>query len=205
MRIFTVALGIATLLACDGGTTVPNPGNTTTLEAGDLIAGDLVITEFIADAIDANCTDSNGEWVEIYNDSGFTVDTAGVKLQDYSGNRTILPSVMMSPGSYALFGKGPASTWCESEAYPDGFYASSFFINNTGEETLSLLNANDALVDAIPVFLDLGLVQGSIALDARFNDAVLNDNGGNWYYSNTCTPTEPLGSPGYSNWICNAP
>jgi hypothetical protein len=205
MRIFALALGIATLLACEGTTTVPNPGNPTTLAADDLLAGDLVITEFIADAIDANCLDSNGEWVEIYNDSGYTVDTAGVRLQDYGGNVTVLPSVVMAAGSYALFGKGPGASWCESEAFPDAFYASSFFINNTGNENLSLYTPSNALVDAIPVFVDLGTVQGSVALDARFNNADLNDDGGNWYYSNTCTPSEPLGSPGYSNWICDAP
>ncbi|MEZ4316817.1 MAG: lamin tail domain-containing protein [Myxococcota bacterium] len=205
MRILSVAFGIATLIACNGGTTVPSPGNPTTLEAADLLAGDLVITEFIADALDANCLDSNGEWVEIYNDSGYTVDSAGVRLRDYQGNVTVLPSVIMPAGSYALFGKGPASSWCEAEATPDGFYASSFFINNTGNENLAILTPASAMIDEIPVFVDLGTVQGSIALDARFIGADLNDNGGNWYYSNTCTPSEPLGSPGYSNWICNAP
>jgi len=205
MRIFSIAVGVTALLACDPVSTVPGPGNTTTLAADDLVHGDMVITEFIADAIDTNCLDSNGEWVELYNNSGATIDTAGIALEDYQGSRTILPSVLVPNGGYALFGKGPAASWCESEAFPDGFYASSFYINNNGNENLRIKTPGGTLIDEIPVFVDLGLVQGSIALDARAIDADLNDNGNNWYYSNTCTPSEPLGSPGYSNWICDAP
>ena len=85
-------------------------------------------------------------------------------------------------------GKGPSSSWCEAEAQPDGFYASSFYINNTGPEALHIETPSGVEIDEIPVFQDLGTVQGSIALDARFNDATSNDFGQNWYYSNTCDP-----------------
>ena len=88
---------------------------------------------------------------------------------------------------------------------PDGFYASSFFINNTGVETLELQTPTFATIDTIPDFLDLGTVQGSVALDVRFTSAIENDDAGNWYYANTCTSFEAGGSPGYSNWICDAP
>jgi len=128
-----------------------------------------------------------------------------LRLQDHSGERTVLPSYLIGPGEYALFGKGMQANWCEREAYPHGFYASSFFINNFGEESLQLLRPDFSVVDATPVFLDLGTVQGSVALDARFLSSAESDEGGNWYYSNTCTPSEPLGSPGFANWICDAP
>lgn len=200
MRLLAVATAIAALLACDPGT---NPNSVVT--ASDIQDGDLVITEFIADAIDELCLDDQGEWVEIYNDSPNTIDTNGVRLEDHSGNRTVLPTMLLGPGEYGLFGKGQAANWCESEAYPDAFYASSFFINNYGDESLALLRPDFSVIDATPVFVDLGTVQGSVALDARFLSSAESDDGGNWYYSNTCTPTEPLGSPGFSNWICTAP
>lgn len=202
MRILSVAVGILTLIACNGGTTVPGSGNGTTLVAADLLHGDLVITEFIADAIDEDCTDANGEWVEVFNDSGSPVNLLGVRMRDGQNNITTLPDLVVPNQGYALIGKGPASSWCENEFYPDGFYASSFWINNNGPETLALLNPSGALIDAIPTFLDLGTVQGSVALDDRFTDAYSNDDAGNWYYTATCTDLEPWGTPGYQNLVC---
>jgi hypothetical protein len=202
MRILSVAVGLATLLACNGGTTVPGPGGGTTLVAADLVAGDLVITEFIADAIDPDCLDAEGEWVEIYNNAGAAVNLQGVRMRDGQGNSTTLPSLVVANGAYALLGKGPSTSWCEVEASPDGFYGSSFWINNTGNETLSITTPAGALIDAIPTFVDLGTVWGSIALDDRYIDANLNDDGDNWYYTNTCTGLEPYGTPGEPNLVC---
>lgn len=203
MRILSVAVGLACLLACNGGTTVPGPGNGTTLTADDLVHGDLVITEFIADAIDPDCLDAEGEWVEIYNNAGATVNLSGVRLRDGQNNQTTLPAITVANGGYALIGKGPASSWCELEVLPDGYYASSFWINNDGPETLSIRTPGGTLIDAIPTFQDLGTVNGSIALDDRYIDANLNDNGGNWYYTAACTDLEPYGTPGYSNLTCD--
>ena len=112
--------------------------------AADLAFLDVYVSEVMADP--TTCTDSTGEWVEVYNDTDFTVDLNGAILEDRSsGARSTLSNVaILAPHSYAVLGKG--SNPCGVAV--DGTFSSGIALNNGGDG-LYLRRPDEALIDYV--------------------------------------------------------
>jgi hypothetical protein len=88
----------------DDGASVPeepsDPGN-----------GNLLITEIMCDP--DKISDAEGEWIEIYNNSGTTVNLNGMILRRSNSSttpHTITSDVILVPGDYAVIGKTTGAT-----------------------------------------------------------------------------------------------
>ncbi len=144
-----------------------------------LAAGDLVITEFMANPRQAD--DQSGEWFEVLNTSARQVDLLGWLVHDGDGRDGVETSVVLAPGDLALFaadgdagengGLPPVDVDYEYEAIK---------LTNVGA-TLTL-SAGDVVVDALTYDADDWTVQPgrSTYLDAAYSDAELNDSPYPW-------------------------
>jgi hypothetical protein len=63
--------------------------------------GDLLITEFMANP--SAVSDANGEWFEVYNNSGVTVGIGDLILADNAGSHTVNSTATIAADSYAVF------------------------------------------------------------------------------------------------------
>jgi hypothetical protein len=177
----------------DTGTTIP----------GAFAYGDLLITEIMYDP--AAMSDSEGEWFEIYNNSGQTVDLQNLVLdRDGSNRHTISESVMVPAGEYAVVSRNAAAT-DGSIVYT---YGSSITLSNSGA-VLSVFNEDTgtgtgSLICTVN-YGNTGFPSGSgasICLDpAHLNapDAVL---GTSWCTSSSVFNTGDAGTPGRTNDSC---
>ncbi len=100
-----------------------------------LIAGDLIITEVMANPSSVN--DSNGEWFEIYNSSIETIDLSGLILSDNGSNQHQVTSsspLYLNSNSYFIFGRD-ANTNSNGGLVVDYQY-SNFTLGNSEDEII---------------------------------------------------------------------
>jgi hypothetical protein len=94
-------------------------------------AGDLVVTEFMANP--AAVSDSDGEYVEIYNRTGTSYDLDGFRLRDDGSNdHPIGASVVVAPGAFVILARS-ADPMGDGSVTPDYVY-SSFTLTNSADE-----------------------------------------------------------------------
>lgn len=93
--------------------------------------GDFVITEFMADPNDV--TDDQGEYVEIFNTTGMTIDINCCRVRDNSAASaaTVSSSLAVPKGGLVLFGK-------PSVPGADVYYSASggFSLNNDADNII---------------------------------------------------------------------
>ena len=180
--------------------------------------GDLIFTEMM---VNPNAVeDEYGEWVELYNTSGSTLDLAGYSFHDDGEDEWVFDrSVTVGPKSYLVIcantdadknGGVPCDAWFYRQ--PMGESPPSGYGHGNG---VAIANNDDELVLTSPYGLDIDVFdyndtdsdpiqdgQG-FGLDPTKLDGVLNDNVANW-----CTQTTPIGTgddrgtPGIENDPC---
>ncbi|MEQ1567235.1 MAG: S8 family serine peptidase [Myxococcota bacterium] len=115
--------------------------------AAELVAGDLVITEFMANP--SWCADDGCEWFEVQNASATAVDLAGLVVVDAAANLgTVDASVVVQPGGLAVIGRGTASGWSHPDVHPAAFYGTALALNNSGD-TLAVRNATATVAGTV--------------------------------------------------------
>lgn len=170
------------------------------LDAADLVPGDLVLTELMANP--SFCSDTYGEWVEVYNASGHPVDLLGVAVQDATGAQaTLATSVRVEAGGYAVLGRATAATWCGATV-PAAFWGSRPILDNDGDTVSLVVPATGAIVDVAATYGYGGARDGSSwSLDPASLDATGNDTAANWC-SGRPTADAEWGTPGSANASC---
>jgi hypothetical protein len=171
------------------------------LTLAELGPGDLVITEVMIAPL--ACPADVGQWLEIVNVSGRSVDLSDLVLSD--GVRTIQPAagVRVTPGARFVFAAGDASSFCyASQATPQGFYGGLW--TWTGAETLSIGHgAPLTVLDEVDLSLLPTTPGRAAALSANRESAGANDDGANWCSSDVLIPTfADAGTPGDPNEVC---
>ena len=184
---------------CDG-----QLGGNPPLTINDLIIGDLIITEI--QAMPAMVSDHNGEWFEIYNNSGQTINLNGLVMVDNNVNLpyTISSNVYVPPDTYFVMGRNGdfnSNGWVNVD-YVYG--PSSLYLENQ-VGNLSLSNSLEVL-DEVSWGSGNGLTASSghaMSLDPDFLNPSDNDIGAHWCHSYTQILTGAYGTPGVENEQCS--
>lgn len=169
--------------------------------SGELAAGDLVISEIMNNPGTVN--DDSGEWLEIHNPTGQTIDLAGLELVSGSVVHTIASPVMVAPKGYVVLGVN-ATTATNGGVPVDYQYTQIKLQNTTG--TLTLRTAGMLVLDTTTYDEASGLDPDgqSRTLDPKFLSAAMNDTDMHW-----CAGTSFIngssgdrGTPGKANDAC---
>jgi hypothetical protein len=166
-----------------------------------LVAGDLVITEFMQNP--NAVTDNVGEWFEIYNNTADTVNLNGLVVSDLgSDSITVASDVSVAAGAYAVLGVSDDSA-TNGGVTVDYAYGSALGLANTSDELVLSFGSTtfDTIVwDDGATFPDGTGVSSS--LDPASTDETLNDDGGNWCDATSTYGDGDLGTPGAVNDSC---
>jgi hypothetical protein len=160
-------------------------------------AGALVITELLADP--KTLSDTDGEWVELYNPGSEPLELAGCRLGGAVGEgNAIASSLVAAPGAYVTLARTAAAGFTPSAVL-------SFSLTNTADTLV--LSCGGVLIDQVSYDRSAGfpLAAGvSAALDPAALDATSNDSPAAW-----CLATESYGpeqgTPGTANAACLVP
>ncbi len=190
-RVATVCLTVL-LSACGGGS-----HESTCL--ANLLAGDLVITEIMANPLSS---DEGKEWFEIYNHTSSSLDLTGVQVAsaraDGSGEQVmVIGGATTAAGDYYVLGGMVSAV---KPAYVDYPYGAALggLRNSSGK---LILRCGKALIDEV-IYLEAkdGLAlqfDGSLQPDAAANDDSLS-----WCDARVEYEAGSFGSPGAPNTAC---
>ena len=159
------------------GVSLGTPGSVNEAKKGsaDLAAGDVIITEIMANP--AFCSDTYGEWIEVYNASADSVDLEALWIGDASTRTgSVDRKTVLAPGQFAVLARGDGSAFCY-DFTPDAFYGSSPALNNPGDSVR--LQNGSGLVDAAATYADAAAGVSIELLGTAFDDGA-NDDIGNW-------------------------
>ena len=172
-------------------------------QPGAVAYGELLITEIMANP--SALSDTEGEWLEIYNNSDHSISLQNLILERDDANiHTITDEWVLGAGEYYVLSRTETATNASNEYV----YGSDITLANTGA-LLSLYNegsesAPGALIFALD-YGEPGFPEGtgaSICLDPNLNnttDAVL---GSSWCISSSVYSTGDFGTPGTLNDNC---
>ncbi len=169
-------------------------------EPGDLVFSEMMVNPEVVE-------DEVGEWVELYNDSGSTIDIGGYSFHDDDVDLYVLEgNIPVLAGDYVVL---CANT---DVANNGGVPCDALFQRDSGGGGLALANGEDELVlsrsDGVQIdwlhYDDTWYLPGvAIGIDPTFQDAGNNDDLSHWCGQTTVVSTggEP-GTPGQSNDVC---
>ncbi|RPI46162.1 MAG: DUF4493 domain-containing protein, partial [Bacteroidetes bacterium] len=165
--------------------------------------GELLITEIMFDP--AALSDTEGEWFEIYNNSGRPIQLQNLVLgRDDANRHTIADPIELEPAGYYVFSRTVSAT-VVSNSYN---YGSAITLSNTGA-ALYLFNEETGSGPGSVIFSvnygDTGFPDGSgasIQLDPGSLDPAQAVLGSSWCTSTTAYSTGDLGTPGTANQAC---
>lgn len=110
---------------------------------GEFSTSLLVINEFMAAPTESS-SETEGEWIEIYNRSGGYMNLSGWKIRNQSGSQIICGTYLIPPEGYAVLGSC-ADTGRNGGYEPDQVY-SGFTIASSG--SLTLLNPSGQTMES---------------------------------------------------------
>ncbi len=160
------------------------------------VAGDLVITEFMANPNAAS--DTTAEWFEVY--VGRDVDLNGLQIGRTGVDQTLPEGecLRMTAGSYAVFAVSDVSA--ENGNLPRVDAVMDFSLSNSGGGLY--VGYGDVELDSL-TYAAAWVGDGvSIALDPDFMSPAGNDLLENWCDGSTAYGAGDLGSPGAANAQC---
>ena len=180
--------------------------------------GDLIFSEFMVnpEAVE----DEDGEWVELYNTSGYILDIAGYAFHDDGADEWVFDaSVLVEPHGYVVLCASAdplrnGGVACDGWFYrnPAGTQPTDGLGHGSG---VAIANNDDELELTSPAGLDIDvfdyddtdsdpiLAGVSFGLDPTLLDGVSNDDIGNWCVQSTVMSgaVDP-GTPGVVNDPC---
>lgn len=160
------------------------------------VAGDVIITEFMANPSIAS--DTNGEWIEIF--FAQDADLNGLQLGDSSNPTSMTVTsadcIPVTAGTYVVFARN--ATAADNGGLTGVTYEFGFSLNNTNESIF--VGYADVVFDEISYASVSNGV--STSLSATALDDTLNDNPGNWCDAVATYGDGDLGTPGLANPTC---
>ena len=175
----------------------------TTINDGTIAYGDLLITEIMYNP--SAISDTEGEWFEIYNASGQSIDIFQLVIKKGSVVQHIVNEhILIEPQQYLALGRS-----LNASSNISYVYGSDLTLTNT-EDEIELVNygtdGSDGQSISIVNYGITGFPNGtgaSLNLDLIAFDVDLAQSGENWCLSTTIFDTGDLGTPGSTNEVCN--
>jgi hypothetical protein len=171
-------------------------------------AGELVIHEIMIDP--QAVPDAVGEWVEIYNDSGFTLDLTGHRLADDNKDDTVIQasyskSLVVEPGEYLVicaeddyFDNGGAD--CHGTFHYET-WGGGFALSNTGDEVI-LLAPNGKELDVFAYGTNFAVPGVAMGLAEEWIGTSGNDRESHWCEQVKMMKSGDEGTPDRYNNMC---
>jgi len=160
--------------------------------------GDIVITEFMNNP--NTVSDSDGEWIELYNTTSESIDLIGWTLKDDGNDSHTIGSTLIIPAeSYAVLGRNNAGG-----LIPDYIYGSDIELDNDFDEIV-LLAPNGTEIDRVEYDENEGwpdLNGNSLNLTPYAYSFTDNDLVSNWCEGMFQYDLNNYGSPGFDNNYC---
>jgi len=170
-------------------TTTSNPTKT----IADLVAGNLLITEVMADP--NAITDAQGEWFEIYNNASFAVNINGLIVKTNTKSMTINLDHSMQPGEYVFFA---ASLSAATGAL--FYYGTALSLVNSSGSLQLLSNTTTIIAEMTYSTAPTG---ASLSLDPTKMTYLLAKDPSSWCTATQTFSTGDKGTPGLINPACN--
>jgi hypothetical protein len=166
-----------------------------------LVEGDLVLTEIMQNP--SAVSDSNGEWIEVYNATSEAINLEGMIIADTQAFTVIDEVVVVGPAEYAVLSNN--ADFSTNGGVAVDFEYNTVQLNNSGEQYLSIENSTGS-IDM--VWWDDGLTMpdpngSSMNLSSDIIDALENDNGNYWCEATTQMVSGDYGTPGLANDTCD--
>jgi hypothetical protein len=199
--------GISMLVINLGDTVVPveivNISDEPVNPDGTISNGDLLITEIMYDP--TALTDTYGEWFEIYNNTGHSVNLQHLVISKNASDRHIInAAITLASHGYQVFARNESAV--PGEKY---IYGTVISLNNTGA-VLSVSNYGTDGTDGTEIcsvnYGDDGFPSASgasICLNPGSLNARDEPSGTSWCVSRSAYSTGDLGTPGAVNDNCN--
>jgi hypothetical protein len=170
---------------------------------GDLSTGDLIITEIMSSP--AAVSFYRGQWFEIYNNSGSSVDLKDLVVSGTGSETfTVTSSVTVAAGDYAVFALRSSSSINGGLPAVDYVFSKSSLSLSAGVDTLTLSYSgttfDSVTYDNGATFPDP--VGASMSLSPSNLSATDNDTGGNWCEPSSTYGDGDYGTPGSANDSC---
>jgi hypothetical protein len=161
--------------------------------------GDVVINEILQNP--AAVSDTLGEWIEVYNNSGHIIDLNGWTLRDDGTDSHRIQHggpLLLPPGGFLVLGRNadPATNGGVPVAYP----YTGFLLANTADEVV-LLDGAGTEIDRVAYDGGAAFPNPDGASMALLSPGLDNSLGHNWFVSASPWPGSAgdLGSPGSAN------
>ena len=167
------------------------------------VYGDLLITEIMYNPL--ALSDSEGEWIEVYNNSKKNINLKGLVLRRGSASsfHQISSDVNLAAGTYAVLGRTSAAT--DNVRYVYG----SLALTNTGDELIINTYGTNGLDGTVICSVDYStegfltnLDGKSLQLDPSVKNVEDAKIGTNWCASTLTYSTGDYGTPGLANSAC---
>ena len=179
---------------------------------GDLSAGDLVITELMPNPDACGDRDNAGEYIEVYNASGMSVDLNCLELTDGGDHYGFVEeSTVVGAGAYAVLQRR-GDEYCYDAAVASAGAATAVYrkkvsLNNT-EDSITL-SYGDVVFDSVSYTAEWPFSEG---VSIEFSNDLLgespteaNDSVEAWCGSESMIEgTTDMGSPGVANGGCTS-
>ncbi len=193
-----LAVGVPVASPCVASC-APASTTTTTLGSAPVGAGDLVITEVMADTVEI--PDQAGEWVELVNVTSVPIDLRGLELADEGSDSHVIAGpvpVLAAPGEQVVLARNadPAVN-----GGLDADYGYDGMVLGNSEDEIVLL-AGGIVVDRIAYSAGFVVAGASTSLRPEAMDAVANDDPGSWCHAAQEYAPGNAGSPGAANPPC---
>ena len=189
---------VRTEVTCAAGSECEGQGQCVRAWAAD----DLLISEFLASPAQGG---SEGEWFEVYNNTGVTVNLHGLRVQDVATTPqrfTIASDLIMEPSSYAIFARTEGGLG--ASIIPDYVFGTSMTLANTDDEIVIL--SGDRQIAALSYTSATFPIQAgfSASLDPQSLEAESYSDGDNWCEGEPVYDDQNnRGTPGGANDDCD--
>ena len=187
-------------------TTASDVAQVEAIAGPDLKAGDLVITEILADSMAA--PDETGEWFEVQNRTGKAIDLRGLKIED----KTAKPHEIVGANQVIVPAGGYAVLCTNADKAVNGgvdcTYSYGDKVKLTNSSDTIKLTATAGVVDEVTYAhggdkgwpaISKGHAQ-QLAVEAT--SSTVNDDGNNWCVAQVAFGAGDFGSPGSANPAC---
>ena len=164
----------------------------------DLAVGELIVTEIMYNPAAVN--DSAGEWFEVYNNSGGTVNLDGLIVKDNASSFTVSSTTLeFDDGEYVVFGINGTTT--TNGGVPVDYDYSGPALSNSGD--VVSLEYSTTVFDSVTYTSSWPGGSGiSMSLCPEFTDSIDNDTKANWTDAESSYGAGDLGTPGDENDAC---